>query len=90
MPKTKSGTAKKKDSLIRDSINKRLDKLGITRYALANGDLVDASPSTIYRFLNGDIESNSGNIDEIFAALNMTVVFGKTPAWIKNYKAKSN
>lgn len=75
-------TTKKPDkSLTRDAINKRLEQLGLTRYQFTHAGLIDASPSTVYRFLNGEVESSSGNLDEMLIALGMRIVNGVPPKW---------
>jgi len=78
---TKKSRPEAKPSVVRDMINKRIESLGITRYQFAHNGHVDAAASTVYRFLNGEVESSSGNLDEMFLSLGLKIKNSKRPAW---------
>lgn len=82
-----SATKKKrlpaKESYIRDRINERVVQLGLTIHQFAHSGFVEAAPSTVYRFLNGEVETTSGNIDEMLTALNLTLRNGTRPVWAR-------
>ena len=73
-------------SALREAINNRVIALGLTRHQFANSGHLKAAPSTIYRFLNGEVETTSGNIDEMLACLNLRIENGTRPAWAKEAK----
>jgi hypothetical protein len=73
-------------SMIRDAINTRIRQLGLTNYQFAHSGKVQAAPSTVYRFLNGDVESSSGNLDEMLEALGLRIVTTGKPLWARQAK----
>lgn len=75
-----------KPSTTRDAVNTRIAALGLTRYQFAHSQLIDAAPSTVYRFLNGDVESSSGNLDEMLTALGLRIVPAVRPMWARKAK----
>lgn len=71
---------------IRDAINERIESLGISRYDFAHSGKVKAAPSTVYRFLNGQIDSSSAFLDEMLKALGLKLWPTKRPAWARKAK----
>jgi hypothetical protein len=79
-------TDKTKTSYLRTMINNRVISLGLTRHQFANSGHIKAAPSTVYRFLNGDVETTSGTIDEMLTCLNLKIMNGPRPEWAKEAK----
>jgi hypothetical protein len=84
MTATKTQKTNSKSSPIRNAIIERLHQLDLTIYQFAHSGKVSAAPSTIYRFLNGDVESSSGNLDEMLAALGLCIKNTATPVWARD------
>lgn len=76
-------TSNSKSSMLREAINNRIESLGLTKYQFAHSGKVQAAPSTVYRFLKGEVESSSGNLDEMLSALGLTIKPTKRPGWAR-------
>lgn len=79
-------TTDPKASIVRDAINARIESLGLTRYQFAHSGLLRAAPSTVYRFLNGDVVSKSDNVDEMLQALGLRITTTKRPEWARKIR----
>ena len=82
-PTHKSAPPKVAQSPIRDAINARIKQLGLSTYQFAHSGKVGAAPSTVYRFLKGEVESSSGNLDEMLTALGLRIETTKRPMWAR-------
>ncbi len=68
---------------IREVILARLEELGATRYDLAHYGGVSASPSTVFRFLSGNRNTFSGNVEQMLASCGLALVAVGQPDWIE-------
>lgn len=81
--RTNEGETRVPKSPIREAIIARIKQLGLTTYQFAHSGKVGAAPSTVYRFLNGETESSSGNLDEMLTALGLRIETTKRPLWAR-------
>ena len=73
---------------LRDVILERLDDLGVSRYDLAHRGGCDAAPSTIFRFLSGERNTFSGNVEQILDACGFELVARTArPDWAEAVEA---
>lgn len=77
------------DMTIREIINDRLEELGVSRYRLVNcDDLEGVSPSTAFRFLNGEHDALSESVEAMLRACGLRIVPSKrVPPWVRKLKA---
>lgn len=70
-------------SMIRDAISARIKQLGLSNYQFAHSGKVGAAPSSVYRFLKGEVECGSGNLEEMLVALGLRIETTKRPLWAR-------
>ncbi len=79
----KSKTYSLEDTTIRDIINARLEDLGVTRYELAHYGGINTAPSTVFRFLSGERNTFTGNVEQMLASCGLEIVATKKPTWVE-------
>jgi DNA-binding phage protein len=64
------------DNLIREAIEERKDKLGMSAYAVVKG-CPDLCPETVYRYLRGESDGCGQTLSSIMSALGLKIVSEK-------------
>jgi len=62
---------------IREAILDRIDQLGITRHKIAHSGVVEASPTTIFRYLSGESDSSAIVIEGIMFYVGLELAVNK-------------
>jgi len=66
---------------LRQIILTQMENLGVSRHRLAHSGRVDASATTIFRYLSGQSQSSSAVIEGIMAALGIDIVIDDNFEW---------
>ena len=70
---------------IRGSVLDRLEEFGVNKSDLAHHGGCDAAPSTVFRFLSGERDTFSGNVEQILSACGLRLVAtSNVPAGVKS------
>lgn len=82
--KPKGGRASIQRSYLRREITRRMLELGVSMADLAERAGLDMPRSTVYRFLNGESDAYSQNVEAMMRALGLYVTSGnEEPDWIR-------
>lgn len=88
LEKRRGKTYRLDEMTIRDVILDRLLDLGVSKYDLAHRAGCDAVPSTIFRFLSGERNTFSGNVEQILEACGIELVARSSkPHWAETVEA---
>ena len=68
-------------STLRKIILSRMEELEITRHRLAHSGRIDASPTTVFRYLSGQSQSSSVVIEGIMKSLGIDIVVDQDFEW---------
>lgn len=68
-------------STLREIILAQMAHLGVSRHQIAHSGRVNASPTTIFRFLSGQSQSSSSVIEAIMVSLGIDIVIDENFEW---------